>query len=58
MMEKSSLNGKTAWLLGNGLPLGQADAAGNIIFGSWRTILSRGVGHLVRSGFNVEEKEA
>jgi hypothetical protein len=49
---------KTAWLLGNGRPPRQTDAAGNMKFERWRIILSRGVGHPVRSGFNVEEKEA
>jgi hypothetical protein len=49
---------KTAWLLGNGRQRRQADAAGTVKFERWRIILSRGVGHPVRSGFNVEEKEA
>jgi hypothetical protein len=56
--KKALSTAKTAWLLGNGRLPRQADAAGNTRFKRWRIILSRGVGHPVRSGFNVEEKEA
>jgi hypothetical protein len=55
---KALSTAKTAWLLGNGGPPEQTGAAGNIKFERWRLILSRGVGHPVRSSFNVEEKEA
>jgi hypothetical protein len=58
MMDKSALDGENRRLLGNGGPPRQTNAAGNIQFERWRIILSRGVGHPVRSGFNVEEKKA
>jgi hypothetical protein len=55
---KALSTAKTAWLLGNGRERRQADPAGTIKIKRWRVILSRGVGHPVRSGFNVEEKDA
>jgi hypothetical protein len=54
---KAPSTAKTAWLLGNGQPPWQSGAAGNIKFQRSGIILSRGVGHPVRSCFNVEEKE-
>jgi hypothetical protein len=58
MMDESAFDGQNRMVLRNGGPPRQTDAAGNVKFERWRLILSRGVGHPVRSGFNVEEKEA
>jgi hypothetical protein len=58
VIDKNALEGENAWLLGNGGQPRQTDADGTSKFERWRIILSRGVEHPVRSGFNVEGKEA
>jgi hypothetical protein len=57
-MEESTFDGQNRMVTGYGGSLRQTEAAENIKFERWRIILSRGVGHPVTSGFNVEEKEA